>query len=298
MKWHHYAGLFFGAVTLTWTYSGLLSMGPFNWFSSPPMSRVQREASTGGPLRLDLLTVESLRTAVAAVEPQFTPKELDVLQVRGEPYWAADHPPSEEEAVQWMHAALRPRAPLPLLQRRYVSAVHPERGAIMRFADKAMTEIAQAAMPGVPVQDAVWLKEYDGYYYDPRGSRPLPVLRIRYADEPGTWLYLDPARGGIVQRSVKVSRLQRWLYQGLHSLDFPFVYFKRPLWDITVVVLSIGGLVLSATTLLPSWRRLRRRARGVARPRTVFQRLSPGAYGSPRRSRSPDDSDGGRGSFN
>ena len=36
MKWHHYAGLLFGAVTLTWTYSGLLSMAPFNWFTSPP----------------------------------------------------------------------------------------------------------------------------------------------------------------------------------------------------------------------------------------------------------------------
>ena len=32
MKWHHYAGLLFGVITLTWTYSGLLSMGPFNWF--------------------------------------------------------------------------------------------------------------------------------------------------------------------------------------------------------------------------------------------------------------------------
>ena len=294
MKWHHYAGLLFGVVTLTWTYSGLLSMGPFSWFSSPPMSRAQREASTGGPLRLDLLTVESLRDALTAVESQFAPKELDVLQVRGEPYWVAYRPPSEEGAVQWMHAGLRPRVPLPLLQRWYVSAVHPERGTIERFADEAMTDIAQAAMPGVPVQDAVWLKEYDGYYYDPRGSRPLPVLRIRYADAPGTWLYLDPARGGIVQRSVKVRRLQRWLYQGLHSLDFPFVYFKRPLWDITVVVLSIGGLVLSATTLLPSWRRLRRRARGFARLRTVLQRLLHGAYGSTRRSRLSDDSEGSR----
>ena len=36
MKWHHYAGLIFGVVTLTWTYSGLLSMGPFNWFEEPP----------------------------------------------------------------------------------------------------------------------------------------------------------------------------------------------------------------------------------------------------------------------
>lgn len=30
MKWHHYAGLLFGVVTFTWTFSGLLSMGPWD----------------------------------------------------------------------------------------------------------------------------------------------------------------------------------------------------------------------------------------------------------------------------
>ena len=118
---------------------------------------------------------------------------------------------------------------------RYVSVAQPERGTFTTFDAAAMIEIARAAMPGVPVQDAVWLQEYDGYYYDPRASLALPVLRVRYADEHGTWLYLDPERGGIVQRSVRVSRLRRWLYQGLHSLDFPFLYFRRPLWDIVAI---------------------------------------------------------------
>ena len=60
-------------------------------------------------------------------------------------------------------------------------------------------------MPGVPVEDATWLTEYDGYYYDSSGTRSLPVLRVRYADAQQTWLYLDPARGGIVQRSEKIT---------------------------------------------------------------------------------------------
>ena len=128
----------------------------------------------------------------------------------------------------------------------------------MKFDDGDMFAIAEAAMPGVPMQDAVWLHEYDGYYYDSRASEPLPVLRARFSDEHKTWLYLDPQRGGIVHRSVSISRLRRWLYQGFHSLDFPFIYFRRPLWDTVVIVLSIGGAVLSVTTLLPAWRRLRR----------------------------------------
>jgi PepSY-associated TM region len=265
MKWHHYAGLLFGVVTLTWTYSGLLSMGPFNWFSSPPMSREQQEASTGGSLRVELLTLESMRAAVAALGSSFALKELDTMQFRGEPFWVASRAPSVEEADMWMNAGLLPRAPRPRLEQRYVSAVRPDRGAFTQFDAGTMTDIARAAMPNVPVRDALWLQNYDGYYYDPRGSRPLPVLRIRYADEHRTWLYLDPARGGIVQRSVSVSRLRRWLYQGFHSFDFPFLYFRRPLWDIVVIVLSIGGTALSITTLLPAFRRLRRQARAFAR---------------------------------
>jgi hypothetical protein len=264
MKWHHVAGLIFGVVTLTWTYSGLLSMGPFDWFRSPPPGRAEREASTGGPLKAELLTIDSMKAAVTAVAPLFTPKELESMQFRGEPFWIARRAPTEEQAVLWMHEGLLPRAPRPRLEHRYVSVVHPERGAVTSFGREAMPEIAKAAMPGVPMQDAAWLQEYDGYYYDPRGSRPLPVLRVRYADEYATWLYLDPEQGGIVQRSTSVSRVRRWLYQGLHSLDFPFLYFHRPLWDIVVIVLSIGGTVLSFTTMLPAWRRLKRHGRALA----------------------------------
>jgi hypothetical protein len=62
------------------------------------------------------------------------------------------------------------------------------------------------------------------------------------------------AAGSSSDRARSV-RLRRWLYQGFHSLDFPFLYYKRPLWDIVVIALSIGGTVLSLTTMLPAWRR-------------------------------------------
>jgi PepSY-associated TM region len=265
MKWHHYAGLLFGVVTLTWTYSGLLSMGPFNWFATPPMSRWLRDASTGGRLRLESLTLESMRGAAAAIRASFIPKELDVMQSAGEPFWRAYRAPAEGEADRWIGVGLLPRASQPHLEHRYVSVARPDRGAFTTFERVAMTDLARIAMPHVPVQDSAWLQEYDGYYYDPRGSLTLPVLRVRYADAQGTWLYLDPERGGIVLRSVKTSRLQRWLYQGLHSLDFPFLYFRRPLWDIVAIVLSIGGAVLSLTTMVPALRRFRRIGRAFRR---------------------------------
>ena len=90
---------------------------------------------------------------------------------------------------------------------------------------------------------------------------PLPVLRVRYDDSQGTWLYFDPSGGTIARKQERLTRLNRWLYHGLHSLDFAFLYYRRPVWDVVVIGLSLGGIALSATTLVPAWRRLRRHAR-------------------------------------
>jgi hypothetical protein len=118
----------------------------------------------------------------------------------------------------------------------------------------------QASLPGVAVEDAKWLDRYDAYYYDRRGELPLPVVRVRFLDDSRTWLYADPRRGALVRREVRLSRVNRWLYHGLHSLDLPGFYTARPLWDAVVIVLSLGGLLSSVTILVPVWKRLRRHA--------------------------------------
>ena len=115
-------------------------------------------------------------------------------------------------------------------------------------------------MPGVPVRASDWLDSYDAYYYDRYRSKPLPVLRVRYNDSDSTWLYLDPHNGMVSMRQTTRTRVNRWLYNGLHSLDFPFLYYRRPVWDIVLVVLSLGGIGLSMTTMWPAIRRLRRHA--------------------------------------
>jgi hypothetical protein len=263
LKWHHYAGLLFGAAGLTWAYSGLLSMEPFNWFATSGPAPTIIQAAMGGELQPEGLTLDSLRAALTAFDESFAPKELAAMQAQGEPFWAAIRPPSADDAASWMNAGLLPRSGRPSLERVYVSGLHPEKGSFAAFDRQAMVDLAYAAMPGVGIRDEVWLEEYDGHYYDARATRSLPVLRVRYDDPDQTWLYLDPRQGGIVDWSVRTTRLRRWLYHGLHSLDFPFLYFRRPLWDVVVIVLSLGGLVLSSTTLLPAWRRLFRHVASI-----------------------------------
>lgn len=125
---------------------------------------------------------------------------------------------------------------------------------------EALLAAARAAVPGGALVDEASLDAYDAYYYDRDGELPLPVLRVRFADPSRTWLYIDPNRGVILRKEERLSRVNRWLYHGLHSLDFPWLYGRRPLWDILVILLSLGGIASTVTSLAPAWRRLRRHA--------------------------------------
>ncbi|TDI34494.1 MAG: hypothetical protein E2P02_30130 [Acidobacteria bacterium] len=48
LRWHHILGLTFGALALTWTFSGLLSMNPGNWSPSTDATPEQRRHFMGG----------------------------------------------------------------------------------------------------------------------------------------------------------------------------------------------------------------------------------------------------------
>jgi len=264
MKWHHYAGLFFGFFACTWALSGALSLDPFEFLETSPPSRAMREAATGGPIDLTPLTVERIHAVADTVRRSFQPKELDFFQFLGEPYFIAYAPPAPSESAPWRNSDIAAASALNI-DRQYVmvSARHPERGAFTSFEKERMWDVARAAMANVPIADSAWLGEYDAYYYSHTGMKPLPVLRVRYADARATWLYLDPQRGVIASRLERASRWNRWLYHGFHSLDFPFLYYKRPLWDFVVIALSIGGVAISVTSALPAWRRLVRQSRRV-----------------------------------
>ena len=139
-------------------------------------------------------------------------------------------------------------------------------GTRRRFSQSELLEAAAAALPESNVVEAVELPEYDAYYEDRRyRRRALPVLRVRFDDPGATWLYLDPALGRIVHSENRRSRIDRWLYRGLHRLDFPGFYHRRPLWDIVVIVLLLGGLFSAGSSLAPATKRLRRHAARLRR---------------------------------
>ena len=258
MRWHHYAGLLFGLVTFTWTFSGALSMEPWNWHPGTSPSRSQVDTTAGGVPRLGVLTPPHVRAGLDAVAADFRPREMEVLQFLGVPYGLALDPGHGERAsnLPTTLAPLGQRGP----RQRLVALDGRVPETFERFGADLFSALPAAVMPGVGILDETWLRAYDNYYYDRSGARRLPVLRVRYDDPQDTWLYFDPYRGAIVRKEERLTRINRWLYHGLHSLDFPFLYSRRPLWDIVVIVLSLGGIAVSLTSIGQAWRRLRRHA--------------------------------------
>jgi hypothetical protein len=230
MRWHHYAGLFAGVTTVTWVFSGLLSMDPWDWHPSTSPTRAQREALTGGALRLNGVSVGALQEALAALE---APRESELVQFRGRLFLADGH--------------------------RLVSLADGRR--VTSVDGDEIIKAVTSAGGTTPIRDITRLDRYDAYYYDRDGELPLPVVRVRYEDAQETWLYVDAVRGTPLRKEERLTRLNRWLYHGLHSLDFPFLYYRRPWWDLVVIALSGAGLALAITTIVPAFRRARRHYR-------------------------------------
>ena len=240
MRWHHYLGLIFGVTTLLWVFSGLLSMDPWAWSPDTTPTRDQRLRLAGGAISLSELSGARIKRALEAFTPR-PAKEIEIVRFRGSYYASA------AEGI--------------------VSFDAPHFGAAGQLPPDLVMGAAAVMMPGVQIDGMHWMEDYDAYYYDRTRRRSLPVLRVRYADAQATWLYVDPRHGTIARKEERLSRINRWLYHGLHSLDFPFLYYRRPLWDAAVIVLSVGGLLLSLTTTTASWRRVRRHARRLATSR-------------------------------
>jgi hypothetical protein len=252
MRWHHYAGLIFGLFTFTWILSGCLSMDPFDWHSPTEPTADQAAAVAGGAIGVEDLTLERLLAArdALAAGASFTPKELELVRFRSEPYLVA------------IGAAERSnQAPPYRIEHTLVSALHPERGTFARFDDADLIAAARAAMPKERLLESTLLERHDAFYYDFHGFAPLPILRARFDDPARTWLYLDPSTGTIARRETRSSRLNRWIYHGLHSFDFPFLANRRVLRDTLVVILSLGGLTVALTSMADGWRRVARHLR-------------------------------------
>ena len=129
------------------------------------------------------------------------------------------------------------------------------------FTADSLMNLVVKAYPNVPILESQLLTHYDSYYYSQEGALPLPVLRVKFGDRDRTWFYLDPETSQLMRSTHRLGRINRWIYHGLHSLDFSFWYYDRPAWDAGMIALSLGGAATSIIGACLGIRRLRRGAR-------------------------------------
>ena len=257
MRWHYLTGAVFGVFTLTWVFSGLLSMEPYEWTRARGLD-LPPDTFSGGPLDLasyDAVAGGGLERLAAGRGM----REIELRRILDEPHYLVRLAPAEAPAGGREERLHQPY---------YVTGrANPDRLLVAAetmtvrdgpFAADALLARVTAAAPGARVVESVLLQDYDDYYYSRAGRTPLPVLRVKLADPGETWLYVDPLLGRPLASVHRLNRVERWLFNGLHSLDFAFWYDRRPLWDAGLIALSAGGLASSGIGLWLGFRRVRR----------------------------------------
>lgn len=237
MRWHHIGGLFFAGITLTWIFSGLMSMNPWRIFNSqatPPSTTALHGAALTG-LPHSATPLQLLQSTGADT------RELVWTQVLG------------TSVVQAYGAHPRPQL------------LHAHSGEPYAVDTVALRAALPQLLPA-PLERVDVLYDYDLHYYartehTMTGGRdkPLPIWRVVFADSARTWVHLDPHTATVINSVDSRRRTYRWLFAMLHSWDWLPLLERRPLWDAVLVGLSLGGLLLSSTGAVIGWRRLRRR---------------------------------------
>lgn len=230
MKWHHILGLFSLVFVSTFIFSGLMSMGPWGIFnsSSSPFPQMVRYYGSD-TIRLSNLSVPRSEDVTPDV------KEVQWHQIQDSYYYSLVSSPADIEV-------------------RFSGAAEEDYSAdLLALIDEAIPRL----LPDATLDRIELLDQEDTYYYSRRNNfRPLPVYRAVFNDPESTWYHINLSNGEIVNRVTDASRLERWLFNGLHSLDFQFLLRHRPLWDLVVIFLSIVGLIFSLTAVVIGWRRL------------------------------------------
>jgi hypothetical protein len=223
-------GLSFGFVTFTWILSGLFSMDPIRWPENSVEEKIEQRLVGANWTGRDFPGVSS---AFAKLQEHLQPRELVLTYLNGKPTYLAITSPTE------------------------TALLSDESSVQTLVAQQLLTSIvAQAAKPYSIVESRL-ITRYEAYYFDRNNQLRLPALFVRLDDSQQSILYLDPYRGRVARRYSRWERLGRWLYEGLHDFDVPWLYRHRPLRDIIVIACLCGGAWQSVTAIIIALRRIR-----------------------------------------
>ncbi len=238
-KWyniHYYVGLAFGLFVCTWVFSGFMSMSPFNWSYDSRLSEQESLLWNGGANSLENITEKEWGNFQQSIQANPI-KEAHFSTFSGK-LFSAQFETDTTRSICLSNVMYQP------------SETDLSKQIDLLDRSDSVVNIKQ-------------LKSYDNYYYDRHNSKKLPVFKATTNDQIA--YYIDPSNGKMLLRSDSTNKLERWLYHGLHSLDFRFLTNNRPLWDIVMILLLLGGTAICITATGLGIKFIRRKRRRYLR---------------------------------
>lgn len=243
--WHHYTGLIFGVLVLSWVVSGLFSMNPWGMLRSTG-AQAESRLIRGGSFSWDDISV-----IIANIPQQSLPE--GAVQIEGGMFNGTPYLVTTALAPTGL-AEVRSETEIGLVRQRYNQDF--ETAAIGR---QDLELAARRLQKGRAPVSMSWLDSDDAYYYSHHVNREFPVVRVIAADEQATRFYLDPLTGMIRSKVDRNARWYRWLHYGLHRGDLFQRLRTRPVWDLVLWPLLLGVSMVCITGAWIGMRRLTKR---------------------------------------
>lgn len=223
--WHHWFGLICLPFVLTWIVSGWFSLDNGQLFSTGKLSATQVRAIIGQP-DWQSLPPDELRGVSAAA------REIEWFAFNSRIYRRELVSPDDQILVSPVDAS-----------------VTTVRRAFLRpdEIDSALRNLHEPCDPSFAIDD--------GDKYAAISTMPhAPVFRAICA---ANWFHVDGSNGVIIEKLDGSRRAYRWLFAGLHRLNFPFLAAHSVLRTVLIVFLCGCGFVFSVTGIVLAQRRVR-----------------------------------------
>jgi hypothetical protein len=235
LRWHHSIGLFAAAFVLTWIFSGWLTVDRGTLFSRDEPNIAQVEG-----LRGLSLAVAAGDFPVPDLRKLRGPREIEVTAVGGHPF-----------------LIVRDTGEVPSQLVRVGEAGAGALQGIRVLPDGLLLSAVQSVWPAAGVLGIQAIAQNDAYRVR---SNPLPdtARRIVLNDRTHTWIQIDAASGEILSVTDRSRRLYRWLVDGLHCFDFPWLSRAEPLRHVLVLLAAILGLLFCSTGVVIGMKRFKR----------------------------------------
>lgn len=241
---HHYCGLIFGIVTLTWVASGLLSMNPLGALEgSSPKNEQQR--------------LQGMVVTWKDLPGMLRPLEASHRQLTNSVRLTWETSGDQLALIRYDRNGNS--------QRYDAYTLMPDP---LRSPD--LEHLSERILPDQNIASTELLAHADTYYYPHHNPVEMPIYRIIADDQ--TRYYLSPITGSLVRKIDGERQWYRWLFHGLHRGDFTVWLRSRPIWDVFMLVLLTGVTVVCGTGTYMGIKRLQFMAR---RRRTRRQPLTP-----------------------